>query len=254
MVEADKWLYEMRHQDEYGDGIDADGITVDEWFTFWHTELIKDLAAKTRRNYAERYSKNINPIIGRMRLKNMKPIHCTKILNSMDDEYAGSTIYQTYTTLGTMFKSAKLNGKIKIHTLDGVKCSKSTKAVDNLEVFTVEEQRRLLHTARISHNYISTPFCWKQGEMITLTRDDVDWERRTLTIHKTMEFRYKQQFWVAEPPKTMSSYRTSRAYDSLKEAYATKDTHKRPPNWTPFWHTQTSGKSGKIRSRKRASI
>ena len=31
--------------------------------------------------------------------------------------------------------------------------------------------------------------------MIALTWDDVDWERRTLTIRKTMEFRYKQQFF-----------------------------------------------------------
>ena len=49
MVEADRWLYEMRHQDEFGGGIDAEDITVDEWFKFWHTELIKDLAANTRR-------------------------------------------------------------------------------------------------------------------------------------------------------------------------------------------------------------
>ena len=75
MVEADRWLYEMRHQDEFGDGIDSEDVTVDEWFTFWHTELIKDLAANTRRNYAERYSKNIKPVIGRMKLKNVKPMH-----------------------------------------------------------------------------------------------------------------------------------------------------------------------------------
>ena len=42
MVEADGRLYEMRHQDEFGDGIDAEDITVDEWVKFWHTELIKD--------------------------------------------------------------------------------------------------------------------------------------------------------------------------------------------------------------------
>ena len=69
--------------------------------------------------------------------------------------------------------------------------------------------------------------------MIALTWEDVDWERRTLTIRKTMEFRYKQQFWVAGPPKTMSSYRTipltGRAYEILKEVYATKDTRKQSP-------------------------
>ena len=125
IAEADKWLYDMRHEDKFGDGVYDDDMTVNDWYKFWHTELIKDLAANTRRNYAERYERNIKPVIGKMRLKDVKPMHCTKILNSMDDDYAGSTIYQTYITLGVMFKSAKLNGKIRAHPLDGVKFSKS---------------------------------------------------------------------------------------------------------------------------------
>lgn len=93
-----------------------------------------------------------------MKLKNVRPMHCTKILNSMDAEYAGSTIYQTYITLGTMFKSAKLNGKIRVHPLDGAKFSKSTKAVDDLKVLTVEEQKKFLEAASSPPTW--TPF-WR---------------------------------------------------------------------------------------------
>ena len=170
-----------------------------------------------------------------MRLKDVKPMHCTKILNSMDDDYAGSTIYQTYITLGVMFKSAKLNGKIRAHPLDGVKFSKSIKAVDEIKFLTVEEQKKFLDVAKHSHNYYQYAFLLetglRTGEMIALTWDNVDWDKRTLSIEKTMEFRYKrQQFWVAGPPKTMTSYRTipltNRAYEILREIYATKDTRK----------------------------
>lgn len=69
MVEVGRWPYEMHHQDEFGDDIDAEDKTVDEWFKFWHTELIEDLAANTRRNYTVQYSKNIKPVIGRIKLK-----------------------------------------------------------------------------------------------------------------------------------------------------------------------------------------
>ena len=153
----------------------------------------------------------------------------------MDDDYAGSTIYQTYITLGVMFKSAKLNGKIRAHPLDGVKFSKSIKAVDEIKFLTVEEQKKFLDVAKHSHNYYQYAFLLetglRTGEMIALTWDNIDWDKRTLSIEKTMEFRYKrQQFWVAGPPKTMTSYRTipltNRAYEILREIYATKDTRK----------------------------
>ena len=194
IAEADKWLYDMRHEDKFGDGVYDDDMTVNDWYKFWHTELIKDLAANTRRNYAERYERNIKPVIGKMRLKDVKPMHCTKILNSMDDDYAGSTIYQTYITLGVMFKSAKLNGKIRAHPLDGVKFSKSIKAVDEIKFLTVEEQKKFLDVAKHSHNYYQYAFLLetglRTGEMIALTWDNVDWDKRTLSIEKTMEFRY----------------------------------------------------------------
>lgn len=36
---------------------------------------------------------------------------------------------------------------------DGIKSSKSTKAVDDLKVLAVEEQKKFLETARRPHNY-----------------------------------------------------------------------------------------------------
>ena len=43
-----------------------------------------------------RYQFNIQPIIGKMQLTDIKPIHCKIVLNAMDKDYAGSTIRQTY--------------------------------------------------------------------------------------------------------------------------------------------------------------
>lgn len=48
----------------------------------------------------------------------------------------------------------------------------------------------------------------RTGEMIGLTWDAVDFEKRTITINKTLEYRQKQEYWSAGPPKTQSSYRT----------------------------------------------
>lgn len=66
--------------------------------------------------------------------------------------------------------------------------------------------------------------------MIGLTWDAIDWEKRTLTVNKTLEFRYKQDEWRAGPPKTESSYRTipltDTAYDILREIYDTREYRK----------------------------
>lgn len=234
-VEARNWLEKMRYEDKYGSGGVKKDLTVDEWFTTWHTDIIKDLAPNTRRNYEERYRNNIQPVIGKMKLCDVKPMHCIRILNSMDDTYAGSTIRQTYITIGTMFKSAKMNGLIKTHPLDGVRFSKPVRAVDDIKFLTVEEQRKFLEAAKHSHNYYQYVLLLetglRTGEMIGLTWDSIDWEKRTLTVEKTLEFRHKQHFWRAGPPKTMASYRTipltNRAYDILKAVYATKDSRKR---------------------------
>ena len=81
--------------------------TVDEWFGFWIENIVGDLAPNTLRNYRERYAHNIQPVIGRMAISSVKPMHCKKVLLQMDAIYAGSTIRQAYITMGTMFKAAK---------------------------------------------------------------------------------------------------------------------------------------------------
>ena len=59
--------------------------------------------------------------------------------------------------------------------------------------------------------------------MIGLTFDAIDWDKRTLTVNKTLEYRHKQGYWRAGPPKTLQSYRTipltTRAFDILTELY-----------------------------------
>lgn len=77
-------------------------MTVDAWFAFWIANIIGDLAPSTRRNYRERYTRNIQPILGSLLLTEVKPLHCKMVLNSMEEDYAGITIRQTFIAMGTM--------------------------------------------------------------------------------------------------------------------------------------------------------
>ena len=233
LVEAKNWrqeqLYLCRHP-ELRTATSPD-MTVDAWFNRWLKDVVGNRAPNTLRNYRERYEHNVQPFIGSMLLRDVKQIDCQRILNAMESDYAGSTIRQTYMTMGTFFKSAKDNGFIDRHPMDGVRYTKPVRAVDDIHFLTVDEQKRFLEAAKGSHNYAQYALILetglRTGEMIGLTWDAIDWEKRTLTVNKTLEFRYKQDEWRAGPPKTESSYRTipltDTAYGILREIYDTRE-------------------------------
>ena len=235
--EARNWIEEAKYADTHEDVFVPTDTTVDAWFDFWIENIVGDLAPNTRRNYQDRYTHNIQPVMGKMKLSDVKPMHCKKVLIQMDDSYAGSTIRQAYITMGTMFKSAKMNDLIAKHPLDGVRYTKPIRAKDDIHFLTREEQRIFLETAKRSHNYNQYALILetglRTGELIGLKWDAIDFEKRILTVNKTLEFRHGQKFWRAGPPKTQQSYRTipltDQAHDILKEVHEQSLTRKESP-------------------------
>ena len=235
--EAKNWIEEAKHADKHSDVFVPTETTVDEWFDFWIENIVGDLAPNTLRNYTDRYIHNIGPIIGHLSISNVKPMHCKKVLIQMDKDYAGSTIRQTYITMGTMFKAAKMNGIIVTHPMDGVRYTKPIRAKDDIHFLTREEQKIFLQTAKRSHNYNQYVFILetglRTGELIGLTWDAIDFDKRTLTINKTLEYRHSVGKWRAGPPKTQQSYRTipltDTAYDILKGLWDKREERKEAP-------------------------
>lgn len=235
LPEARNWLADSKYEDRHSavGGITST-VTVDTWFNYWYDNLIVDLSPNTRRNYKERYDKNIKPSIGKMCISDVKPMHCKMILNKMIDDYAGSTIRQAYISMGTMFRAAVMNDVISKHPMDGVRYTKPVKASSDHRVLSVDEQRIFLDIAKSSHNYYQYALILetglRTGEMIGLTWDAIDWDNHTLTVNKTLEFRHKQKTWRAAPPKSQTSYRTipltSRAYNILLKLKEMRKTQK----------------------------
>lgn len=237
LPEARNWLADRMYVERHGGDPEPENITdmtVDDWFDYWLENLICNLAPNTRRNYKERYTKNIQPVIGRMHMKDVKPMHCKVVLNRMEETYAGSTIRQTYIAMGTMFRAAVMNDVIPKHPMDGVRYTKPVRAVSDIRYLTLEEEKKFLEVAKHSHNYrqyvLLLETGLRTGELIGLTWDAIDWKKHTLTVNKTLEYRHSRGYWRAGPPKTPHSYRTipltDRAYGVLRACYAEKDIRK----------------------------
>lgn len=237
LPEARNWLEDAKYADRHEDVFAPPDMTVTEWFEFWISHIVGDLAPNTKRNYRERYKYNVKPVIGKMRLTDVKPMHCKKVFIQMDADYAGSTIRQAYITMGTMFKAAKMNDLIAKHPMDGVRFTKPVRAVDDIKCLTTDEQQRFMEAAKRSHNYAQYALILetglRTGEVIGLTWDAIDFEKRTLTVNKTLEFRHGEQYWRAGPPKTQHSYRTipltDRAYEILKGIWDNRPERKESP-------------------------
>ena len=226
--EARNWLDDARYADKHDNVFVPSDMTVDTWFDYWIKNIVGNLAPNTLRNYRERYEFNIQPIIGGMLLSDIKPMHCKMVLNQMDNDYAGSTIRQTYICMGTMLKSALMNDLIVRHPMNGVRYTKPVRAVNDIKYLTLAEQEKFMEVAKRSHNYYQYALLLetglRTGELVGLTWDAIDWKKRTLTVNKTLEYRHKQGYWRAGPPKTQQSYRTipltNKAYEILEKVYA----------------------------------
>lgn len=80
LQEVRQWLADATYINEHSDIEQATNMMVDAWFEYWIDVKKKTVRPNTVRNYTERYNKNIQKIIGRKILTEVKPIHCQKFL------------------------------------------------------------------------------------------------------------------------------------------------------------------------------
>ena len=84
LPEARNWLKDAKYADRHEDVFAPPDMTVTEWFEFWISHIVGDLAPNTKRTYRERYEHNVKPVIGKMRLTDVKPMHCKMVFNRME--------------------------------------------------------------------------------------------------------------------------------------------------------------------------
>lgn len=96
-------------------------------------------------------------------------------------------------------------------------CKKSVKSdmgkpSDKKEALTLETQKKFLEGATGQSYENQYRFILqtnlRTGELVGLKWEDIDFENKTLTIQRSMEFRYKVGEWRVGPPKSKSGYRT----------------------------------------------
>ena len=213
LQEVRQWIADATYIDEHSDIEQATNMLVDAWFDYWIDIKKKTVRPNTVRNYSERYYQNIQKVIGKKLLSEVKPIHCQKIFTNMAEEgYRTSTIYQTRISLFNMFEFAKENDVIINNP-----CKKSVKSdmgkpSEKKEALSIEVQKRFLEYAEGQSYENQFRFVLqtglRTGELVGLKWEDIDFENKTLKVQRSMEYRYSVGVWRVGEPKSKSGYRT----------------------------------------------
>ena len=213
LQECRQWIADASYISKHSDIENASDILVDTWYEYWIGIKKQTVRPNTVRNYSERYERNIKGIIGKKLLSEVKPIHCQKIFSDMAEQgYKTTTIYQTRITLYNMLEFAKENDVILSNP-----CKKSVKSdigkpSEKKVALTIDEQRKFLMAAAGQSYENQYKFMLqtglRTGELVGLKWYDIDFGKRTVTISRTMEYRYKVGDWRVGPPKSKSGYRT----------------------------------------------
>lgn len=227
LQECRKWISDAQFEDEHG-GIEALGeMSVSSWFDYWIENFkIGNVKTRTLQNYKDRYRFNIAPLIGTMLLSDVKPMHCQNVLNQMAGlGYCSSTIELTRATMSTLFDSAVENQLIvKTPVSKIVKCYNGKKPKQG-RVLTKEEQRIFLKTAKGRSNYNQYALVLqtglRAGELAGLKWSDIDFDKRILSVTRTIDYRSNEVDWEIKSPKSKAGIRdiplTEEAVRILKE-------------------------------------
>lgn len=213
LQECRQWSGDAQYQDEHSNLNMAEDMLISAWFDYWISIKERTVRPNTVRNYSERYKQNIAPVIGKMLLADVKPIHCQMIMNQMADEgYRTSTINQTRVALFNMLNYAYQNDVIMKNPCNAMVKSNIGKPSNKKEALTLERQKRFVNgisgnTYELQYKFLLQTGL-RTGEMIGLKWSDVDFKKRTITVNRSMEYRHSAKEWRIGEPKSQSGYRT----------------------------------------------
>lgn len=98
----------------------GDTTTVDEWAHIWITSYKANLRAKTISMYTGAYNAHIMPVIGKMPLKEVRPVQVRKVMAQVSD-MSDSLQHKVLITMRQIFETAKQNRLIALNPTDGIK-------------------------------------------------------------------------------------------------------------------------------------
>lgn len=246
LPEAKRWLEDARYKDQTGHMAAPSGMTLDAWYEQWIDAKGASIRPNTLRTYRERYVHNISPVIGRMKLADIKPVHCQQVLDKMVKEgyvdhrgaggqrkaYKGATVKQTLDAMRNIFFTAE-----ELELIEASPVKRSVKnplpVIKKARCLTLDEQRRFLEaaegTGKCCQYRLVLETGLRTGELVGLRWQDVDFNECAIHVERQLGYRQSTGGWTDGAPKSEAGRRTIPMTDAccrlLYELYGQREQH-----------------------------
>jgi integrase len=210
-----------------GDLSSIDTLTVSGWMEKYFEIYCTKLATTTLEGYKRYVDKLINPVIGKVKLYELRPMHIENLYNQLrkkdrgiDEDgneikreigkigYSEKTLLQIHRILHRAFKKAVGDSKMLKNPCDGVDAPSPEEYEPT--IYTEEQFADLLDKLeghRMEALILIAGMCGlRRGELLGLTWDDIDFENNTINIHNN-RVPTKEEGVIEKEPKSKKSKR-----------------------------------------------
>ncbi|MCL2572000.1 MAG: site-specific integrase [Defluviitaleaceae bacterium] len=233
--EAKEWLTQVKSARDSGNYLEPSRLTFAAWFDTWMSVYKqRSVRPNTFRTYISAANLWIIPALGHYKLSELRHDIVQQFVNSLSDNgLSYSSIIKVFSMLKGSLRQALINDLINKNPASNINLPKKG-ARTTIRVLTPEEQQRFIEVAKNEHFgdcfilILGTGL--RIGEAISLTWDDIDFNKGILRVNKTVTAINTATGFTfgTGPPKTKSGYREIPLLDTLLQLLYNKKKHDHP--------------------------
>lgn len=219
-------------------GASTKKLRLADFLPAWLDDVRPTVRWSTHRHYRNIVNSHLVPRLGKVTVAGLTPTMVAGYLREVERDLSPRTVRHHRAVLRNALNAAMKQGLVTRNAAALAKPPRLARRPD-VQALTVDQARSLIDGTtgdRLHALYVLALMTGlRQGELLGLSWDDVDWKRRRIRVAQTLQ--RQDGAWVFTEPKTD---RSNRWVPLVSEAYEALDDHRdamareRTPDWRYF--------------------